>query len=130
MRAAVAATWGWEDADQRRRFAAHWDPASRHIIIVADTRAGVVRLAEETTQRTLELIEIHPAFQGRGLGTAVIVDLVRAAHEDNRPVLLSVLRANPRALQLYQRLGFSVTGEQPERLLMTCAIDRLVDPRT
>ena len=128
IRDAVAATWGWDDADQRRRFAENWDPGPRRIILVDDVPAGVLWTSEEATHRFLDLIEIHPAFQGRGLGTAIIVDLVRAAHADNRPVVLSVLRANPRARRLYQRLGFTVSAEKPERLIMTCAVGRLADP--
>jgi ribosomal protein S18 acetylase RimI-like enzyme len=34
------------------------------------------------------------------------------------PVTLSVVSANPRAKQLYERLGFEVTGEEPPFIRM------------
>ena len=51
-------------------------------------------------------IQVHPNFQGRGLGTAVIRAECRSTQ---RTVRLGVLVTNPKAEALYQRLGFVVT---------------------
>ena len=66
----VAATWGWDDDDQRRRFEEAFIPADQQIITVGGVDAGV-------------------------------------------------LRTNPGARRLYERLGFVVVGETATHLQMT-----------
>lgn len=51
-----------------------------------------------------------PDYQGQGLGTAVILDVIGQAASRRLPVELSVVPANPRAKHLYERLGFVVTS--------------------
>jgi GNAT superfamily N-acetyltransferase len=54
-------------------------------------------------------ISIHPAHQGRGLGTALIhqaMNLLKA--EGYRMARLTVTRQNRRAFEWYQRLGFKI----------------------
>ncbi|BAJ02836.1 GNAT family N-acetyltransferase [Shewanella violacea] len=53
-------------------------------------------------------IQIHPDFQGQGLGKKVMQQVLTKAK--NKAVELTVLKDNP-ALKLYQRLGFIITGE-------------------
>jgi ribosomal protein S18 acetylase RimI-like enzyme len=60
------------------------------------------------------LIELLPAWQGKGIGTAIIRTLL-ARRKD---VSLRVLTSNPRAAALYERLGFRVVQRTPERLYM------------
>ena len=54
--------------------------------------------------------EIALQYQGRGIGTALIGDLLAEANEGGVPVRLRVLRTDRPASRLYERLGFrSVT---------------------
>lgn len=64
----------------------------------------------------IEMIAIAPAHRGKGIGTAVLEELIEDAPV---PLQLSVLRANPRARALYERLGFQVISEDDERLRMS-----------
>jgi ribosomal protein S18 acetylase RimI-like enzyme len=66
-------------------------------------------------------VEILPAFRGRGLGSAIVRDLLAEAHARSVPVTLQVLKENPRARGLYERLGFAVTGETDTKHLMSTA---------
>ena len=55
-------------------------------------------------------LRLLPALQGRGIGTTVVNGVVARAAERSLPVELSVVPANPRARQLYERLGFEVVA--------------------
>jgi ribosomal protein S18 acetylase RimI-like enzyme len=114
----VAATWGWDDATQSNFFRQKFDPAKRQIIMLNDKPAGVLSVEEQESDTYLALIEILPEYQGRGLGTAVIRDLLHAAHRQNHSVSLRVLKANNRARRLYERLGFTITEETPTHFNM------------
>ncbi len=59
-----------------------------------------------------------PEYQRRGVGSAVIKDVNREATEQELPVTLGVLKVNPRAQALYEKLGFVVNGETETHILM------------
>lgn len=118
IREAVEATWGWDGAFQRRRFEEHWDPALRRIVEVEGRDVGVLRVEWYEDEVFLALIEIAPDWQGQGLGTALIRDVQAQAREAGLPLTLQVLKTNPRARRLYERLGFEVVEEREERVVM------------
>ena len=118
IREAVTATWGWDEAFQRRYFEEHWDPGPRRVIVVDGEDVGVVQVEWYVHEVFLALIEVAPAWQGRGIGSAVIRDVQAQAREAGLPVTLQVLKANERAKALYERLGFGVVEEQEERWVM------------
>jgi ribosomal protein S18 acetylase RimI-like enzyme len=60
---------------------------------------------------------VTPAFQGRGIGTAIVRILIDDAERDKRPVTLGVVKSNP-ALRLYERLGFRTTHEDDRKFYM------------
>lgn len=108
MRRHVDATWGWDEADQRERFEQAFDAATLRIVEVDGAPAGALRVdAGEVPVRLLS-IAIAPSHQRRGLGTALIGQVIDEAA--GVPVWLQVLKVNP-ARALYERLGFVVIGE-------------------
>lgn len=118
IREAVEATWGWDEAFQRRHFEEHWDPAPRRIIVVEGQDVGMVQVETYAGELFLALIEVAPQWQGRGIGSAVIRDVQAQARKAGLPVTLHVLKANPKARRLYERLGFVVVEEREERYVM------------
>jgi ribosomal protein S18 acetylase RimI-like enzyme len=50
-------------------------------------------------------IEIHPDYQGQGIGTRLIRALADEARRKGQDLVLEVLTVNHRAQALYQRLG-------------------------
>lgn len=56
-------------------------------------------------------IELLPAFQRQGIGTLLMTRILGAAEARQVPVRLQVLRTNTPARRLYERLGFTVTGQ-------------------
>ncbi len=119
MRDYIAATYGWDDAVQRQMFDAAWPrmPHRRVLTIGAAVVATWV-VEQRPTDLYLVIIEIAPAYQSRGLGTRIVGELLDAAKAKGVPAALRVLKANPRARRLYERLGFVATGETPTHVEM------------
>ena len=54
---------------------------------------------------------VAPEARGRGLGRAILEELVRHADQLDRPVVLHVTEGNDGARRLYEAHGFVATGE-------------------
>ncbi|HYX93159.1 MAG TPA: GNAT family N-acetyltransferase [Myxococcaceae bacterium] len=115
----VAATWGWDDDDQRRRFEEAFIPADQQIITVGGVDAGVLRVADRKHFLEVGLLELLPEFQRRGVGTKLMNQVLEVARARGVAVRLQVLRTNPGARRLYERLGFVVVGQTATHLQMT-----------
>ena len=119
MRTAVEETFGpWDDDWQRRYFREHFDPALLQVIQVEGQDVGVLYVEERAEEWFVATIELLPAHQGQGIGTAVMRQVMEGAAQQGKPVALRVLKANRRARGLYQRLGFGVTGENETHYIM------------
>jgi putative hydrolase of the HAD superfamily len=118
----VEQTWGWDDAFQEAHFRERFAVGGQ-IIVVDGRDVGVVQVERTETEVVLGNIRIAPDWQRRGLGTAIIQDVLSRAWRDDLPVVLQVLKVNP-AKRLYERLGFAVTEETPTHYGMKA------DPKT
>ena len=113
----VAQFGSWDDDLQREFFEKKWHP-SRYQKIICDSQfAGIVAVATHHDHIFLSEIQVDPDFQGQGLGTAVVTDLIKEAMQKGIPIRLQVLLKN-RAKSMYDRLGFNVTGETATHYLM------------
>lgn len=117
MKEYVEATWGWDEAFQQERFSRSFYPATSQIIVVDGRDVGELALEEKDDELFLSDIYILPACQNRGLGTALLRDLLAQAQTGGWPVTLQVLRVNP-ARRLYERLGFVTISETETHYLM------------
>jgi ribosomal protein S18 acetylase RimI-like enzyme len=127
MRDVVVATWGrWDEAWQRLHFAAHFRPERVTILEVEHRPVGMLEVDDRAEERYVANLKLLPAVQGRGLGTAVLLEVLAAARRRGVPVRLQVLRVNGRARRWYERLGFAVTGETATHVRLeyvhTCAL--------
>ena len=114
----VERTWGWDEEVQRRMFAEAFDRHPRQVIQIGGQDVGVLVVEERADELYLGLIELLPAWQNRGLGTAILRRLLQRARETHRPLSLHVLRTNARAAALYEREGLRVVDSEPDRMLM------------
>ena len=119
MREYIAATWEWQDSWQREYFQRNWDPSARRIIQISEVDAGVVVVDWQPDACYIGLIELLPAYQRQGIGTAVLCDICRQARERQLSVSLHVLKTNQPARDLYERLGFQVVAEEEVRYKLT-----------
>ena len=111
MKPYVVETWaGWDETFQVRRFTEHFDPARCQIVVVDGRDIGMISIDRGDAEIFLANVQIAPDFQGMGLGSAIIGDLLAEAHRRRVPCRLQVLKVNP-ARRLYERLGFAIEGE-------------------
>lgn len=108
----VVQTWGcWDEAFQHGHFHEHFNPDVIEVITGGgDEAIGFLSVAWEPERAYLASIHLKPGWQGKGIGSAIIQNLLDEARKHNLPVELRVLRVNP-ARRLYERLGFRVIGE-------------------
>lgn len=106
----IEQTWGWDEDFQRRYFMEHYPPFASQIIVRGGQDLGVLSVDESGREVILRNIEVLPEFQGMGIGSQVIGEILARAAECGKAVSLRVLKVNP-ARNLYLRLGFSVIGE-------------------
>jgi ribosomal protein S18 acetylase RimI-like enzyme len=122
LRPYIEAIWGWDEAWQLEYFQAHFDPSNQRIIRFRDQEIGTIKVEKRENEIFLAYIVILSVYQGKGLGTAVIQELLDKAKQNELPVKLKVLKTNP-ARQLYERLGFIVTEEHDTHYWMSTSVD-------
>ena len=121
-RADELAAWGWDAAQQlaflrmqftvqRRAYEMQYGEASHDIILFKDKEAG--RIMVNRTEQEILLVDIAllPQYRNYGIGSSLIKDLCAEAASKDLPVRLQVLKSNTAAARLYERLGFSMTGD-------------------
>ncbi len=78
-------------------------------LYIADRAAGV--LVIDRKENELTALYVHPDDQGVGAGRAAGAFAVEAL-DGARPMKVTLLRGNQRALSLYRSLGFTLTAEE------------------
>jgi len=81
------------------------------VIQVGGVDVGELLVEERPDCLFVVRLALLPAWQGRGIGSAVVGMLVNRARELGTAVVLDVLRVNSRAVRLYESLGFVRIGE-------------------
>jgi len=104
LRRELEALIGWDADRSRARVSEHFSPEHTRIIIVDVAVAGSVALRPEAGELWLELFYLDAQYQGRGIGTAVLEQLLDGVPE-GVPVRLQVLVGSS-ARRLYERHGF------------------------
>ena len=102
-----------------KEIAAKADSATAvHLLAVDPATAAIVGYAWYTwdhpdAAQSVFGICLRPSHQGTGLGKALMTQLLAAAKVVGPPLMtLTVQLANPRAVHLYQQMGFDVVREQ------------------
>lgn len=85
--------------------------------IIRGLRVEAVIPPPAGTMHYLAHLAVAPAWQGKGIGQALIGHLLAQARAlGRRQIVLDVATSNPLAERLYARLGFEMIGERPPRL--------------
>jgi ribosomal protein S18 acetylase RimI-like enzyme len=114
------ATWGgWDEARHARHFAESMRRGHISIIMVGGVRVGMLQLMVRGETVEICEVQIEPTHQNRGIGSAVLLDILARADEQGRTVRLSVGLSNQKAMRLYERLGFSSEGQSDTHCHLT-----------
>jgi ribosomal protein S18 acetylase RimI-like enzyme len=105
---------------QDEHYRSNYPGATLDVIEVDGERAG--RLYVHRGEQDIRIMDIAvaPEFRGRGVGTALIEELIEEARSSGRSVSIHVEMQNP-ARALYERLGFVPAGEHGVYVLMKWA---------
>lgn len=120
----VMKAWGWDAAQQqvflemqyRARnagYATAYPDASSDIICNPD-QVSIGRMLVANQPKTIHLIDIAilPAYQRKGIGTQILLDLQKNGANEGKRISLNVPCDSP-AKNLYTRLGFQLIREDP-----------------
>ncbi|MBZ0303361.1 MAG: GNAT family N-acetyltransferase [Anaerolineae bacterium] len=108
MRTYVEPLWGWDEALQREAFRQRFRLENHWLILVGKMAAGHIQRESSPDREFIAQISLLPEYQGRGIGSAVVRAIQAEAAPAGKLVELRVLRTNPDARRLYERLGFVV----------------------
>jgi len=103
----ITAIWGWDEQRQRDFHARSFNPDRWQIITADGIDIGMIDVEYRPAEIYLSRIEIHPKYQGDGIGTRLISALIDEARQNDQDLVLDVLTVNHRAQALYQRLGMT-----------------------
>lgn len=107
----VDEVWGWNDDEQRAYLSRSFLPDRVRVIVADGVDVGRLDVVDDDDVFLL-LIELLRHYQGRGIGSLLIRDLIRRAHAAEKRLRLNVLEVNVDAYRLYRRLGFTELGRE------------------
>ena len=104
-----------DDAAHEARIRHHFEQAC--LVLRQGTPVGLFKVSETPPHWHLLQLQIHPDWQGQGLGEALLRGLLARAQAQACEVSLNVLHGNP-ARRLYARMGFRPAGQDGPQLAM------------
>ena len=93
----------------RDRFLANFDPAHTRHVIVDGARVGFVVVRPQDDEWLLDHLYVLPAHQGRGIGAAVLQDVLASADARGQALRVGALRGSD-ANRFYARHGFELVA--------------------
>lgn len=109
---------------QDHHYRTNYPGANLDVIEVDGAPAGRLYVHRGPAEIRIMDIALAPPFRGRGIGTALLRDLMEEAGASGRALSIHVEVNNP-ARRLYERLGFVPAGEHGVYVLM-----RWTQPKT
>ncbi|WP_120493667.1 GNAT family N-acetyltransferase [Microbacterium phyllosphaerae] len=94
----------------RQRFLDAFSPEHTRVIVVDGEDVGLIAVRGEPDAVWIEHFYLAPGSQGRGLGSAVLAEVLVERGADGQLFRLNVLQGSP-ARRLYERHGFVLESE-------------------
>jgi ribosomal protein S18 acetylase RimI-like enzyme len=104
-------------AAQHRQYTTSYPEASFAVVLVDDEPAGRLYVAHLPEEVRVIDIALLPEFRGRGIGTALMANVLADADTQGVAVTLHVHRDN-RAQAWYYRLGFALVEDRDPYLFL------------
>ncbi len=107
----------WEEEAQDGFFKNYWDPPMFEIILCDGVPCGYTRIEDRSDDIHIRELAISPEFQGLGIGTQILHDVIERAKVRHVPISLKTQRVN-RAAYLYRKLGFREVERTETHILL------------
>ncbi len=98
--------------ERRARFTAAFHAQAWWVVEVERQPVGALSVAWDEAPIVLHTVALLPAWQGRGLGTRLVHDVLLRARELEQPVVVAVTAEDP-ARGMFERLGFWPPEDAP-----------------
>jgi ribosomal protein S18 acetylase RimI-like enzyme len=106
----------WDEERQDRYFQESWHAAVFAIVLCDNVPCGYLCVEDRPADLHVREIVILPGYQGQGIGSTLLRDVIERARQRDVPVRLGTHHVN-RAANLYRRLGFREIGRTETHLL-------------
>ena len=107
----------WDEKAQDEFFADGWSAASHQVVLCDGVPCGYICVEDRGGEIHLRELVIDPEFQGRGIGSSLLREVIEDARARQVPVRLGTFHLN-RAVNLYRRMGFREVGRTETHILM------------
>lgn len=109
----------WNEENQKKLFERFMKENSKNIelIYLKDELVGFYN-GKDKDNNTFEIgnICVKPEYQNKGIGTAVLKEILFEHKEQN--IKLQVFKINENAIKLYEKMGFEKTDETETHYIM------------
>ncbi len=86
----------------------------QYLVVRIDNKiVGVSEVLKTEDENKINIICVHPEFQGRGIGFKLWKESLKFI-DPTKPTTLIVARYNEKAIKFYERLGFTKAGVIPK----------------
>lgn len=110
--------WGWEEEYQKNDTLECFNSGNTKIISVNEMSIGIVET--NTVENTFHIVELEilPEYQGKGIGSAIISEIIETEKSKCREIEIGCFKINMSAIKLYKRMGFRIYNETDTHYLM------------
>ena len=118
MKKYIELIWGWDEEYQIKSFEKDFSLLNNFkIIYLLTEKIGFLEINE--TDKLINITEIHinPKFQGRGMGSKIINEIIYEAKGKNKKIAVGCFKKNDGAVKLYIKLGFKLKEETETHFL-------------
>lgn len=113
----------WMEERQDRYFESDWAAATFEIVLCDGIPCGYVCIEDRTDDIHVREIVLAPEYQGRGIGSSILREVLERARTRRVPVRLGTFHKS-RALGLYRKLAFQEIGRTETHVLLEWSSER------
>ncbi|MEN9649096.1 MAG: hypothetical protein RL094_63 [Candidatus Parcubacteria bacterium] len=95
-------------------------PAEKVQVIQYDGKdVGRLRVVRSKEEIYIGGIQLLPEFQGKGIGSSIMRDIINEAKKTKTPITLEVHEVNKAANSFYTKLGFKFVKQEGNQFVLT-----------
>jgi len=118
LKAHIEKIWGWDDEYQRQVLSTEFIEENNYMIYSDGVIIGVLEINETIDEFHIVELEIVPEYQRKGIGSAILQDIILRMNEKGKKIKLGCFTINTEALKLYEKNGFRKCDETSTHTLL------------